>query len=518
MRFLFASLILSIFVFAVLANDWPQWLGSQRDGVWREDGLLERFPEGGLKALWRVPLGTGYAGPAVAKGKVYIMDRSRKLDAEGKPVKPGPDRFVPGYERLVCLSANDGKQLWEHKYECNYNMGYGFGPRATPTVAEGRVYILGGMGDMKCLDAEKGTVIWEKSLPKEYGLKPLTITKADDLKALEVDSVPSLTPFWGYAGHLLLDGDLLYSLVGGPGTAVAAFDKRTGKEVWHSLSANEVCYAPPMIYTVRGVRHLIVWLDTTVNGLDPATGNVYWSVNYPDAKLQRPAVAIHTPRLLGDKLFLSTFYNGSVLLELTSGDKPSAKIVWRSKSDNVAKPDGLHVMMAPPWLKDGYIYGVCAFGELRCLRMSDGSEVWNTLAATLTKKQYQAAEKRLQKALADKTQPPPPSKKDEDEPPSTDVSGKPKMKGVDCGNLYIIPLGNSHRCVLFNDQGELTLAELSAGGYHEIDRTLLIEPNHAARGRDVVWSHPAFANKCIYARNEKELICVPMAKEQPAAN
>jgi hypothetical protein len=304
MRFLFVSLILSMFVFPVLANDWPQWLGPQRDGVWREDGLLERFPEGGLKALWRVPLGTGYAGPAVANGKVYIMDRSRKLDAEGKPVKPGPDRFVPGYERLVCLSANDGKQLWEHKYECNYNMGYGFGPRATPTVAEGRVYILGGMGDMKCLDAEKGTVIWEKSLPKEYGLKPLTITKADDLKALEVDSVPSLTPFWGYAGHLLLDGDFVYSLVGGPGTAVVAFDKKTGKEIWRSLSANEVCYAPPMIYTVRGVRHLIVWLDTTVNGLDPATGRVYWSVNYPDAKLQRPAVAIHTPRLLGDKLFL----------------------------------------------------------------------------------------------------------------------------------------------------------------------------------------------------------------------
>jgi outer membrane protein assembly factor BamB len=508
-RVLVVLALVTLLTPAASAIDWPQWLGPQRDGIWREEGLLEKFPEGGLKVLWRMPLGTGYAGPSVAQGKVYVMDRSRKLDAEGKPVKPERGKPMPGFERLVCISAADGKQVWEHKYACDYSISYGSGPRTTPVVNDGKVYMLGAMGDMKCLDAETGKIVWEKSLPKEYGLRSFLF----DLKALDQDAIQPSLPIWGYASHLLVDGKLLYSLVGGPGSSVVAFDKQTGKEVWRALSAQEVCYAPPMIYTVGGTRQLIIWLDTTVNGLDPATGKVYWSVNHPGVKLQRPAVAIHTPRLLGDKLFLSTFYNGSVLLQITGGEKPSAKVVWKTKSDNPVKPDGLHIMMAPPWLKDDHIYGICAFGELRCLRLSDGHEVWNTLAPTLTKQQYQAAEKRLQRALADKTpqKPKTESKKDDEEPPSTDVSGKPKMKGVDCGNSFIVPLGDSHRCVIFNDQGELIQAEISPGGYHEIDRTLLIEPNHAARGREVVWSHPAFANKCIYARNDKEIICVSMS-------
>jgi len=491
---------------SVRAIDWPQWLGPQRDGVWRETGLMERFPDSGLKAVWRTPVGTGYAGPAVANGRVYVMDRHRKLGPDGKPVPPaGRLQPVPGYERVLCLSADNGKQLWEHQYECGYVMSYGSGPRTTPVVENGKVYTLGGMGDMKCLDAETGKVQWEKSLPKEYHLKT-TI----DLEALKGKEVPAITPVWGYASHLLIDGDLLYSLVGGPGTAVVAFNKNTGKEVWRALSANEVGYAPPMIYTIGGTRQLIVWLDETVNGLDPASGKVYWTVKHPGVQLQRPAVTIHTPKVLGDKLFLSTFYNGSVVIQVSGGEKPAARVVWKSKSDNPAKPEALHIMMSPPILKDGHIYGICAFGELRCLRMSDGREIWNTLAATLTKKQYERAEKRLKAAMSNGS-------------PEvltftflfnlgawSDLFSKPKMRGVDCGNCYLIPLGDGNRYVLFNDQGELILAEISPGGYHEVSRAKLIEPDHAARNREVVWSHPAFANKCVYARNDKELICVPL--------
>jgi outer membrane protein assembly factor BamB len=508
-RGLLALMVVGVCLSVSLATDWPQWLGPQRDGVWRETGIVDKLPEGELKPTWRVPLGTGYAGPAVANDKVYVMDRHRKLDAQGKPIPPaGRGKPVPGYERLLCISAKEGNKLWEHQYECDYMMSYGFGPRTTPVIENDRVYMLGGMGDMKCLDANTGKVIWEKSLPKEYNLSPINF---GDPKTFEK---PAATPAWGYSGHLLVDGDLIYSLVGGDGSAIVAFNKNTGKEVWRSMTANEVCYAAPMIFTVGGTRHLIAWFDEHLHGLDPATGKEYWKYNYPGVKLpQRPACSIHTPRLLGDKLFISTVYAGSLVMQLTGGDKPDAKVVWQSKSLDPNKPDGLYIMMAPPVLKDGHVYGTCANGELRCLRLADGKEQWNTLAPTMTKKQYERAEKRLKAALAGEKLPaekaPP---KGVDIPPDKDAAGKPKMKGVDCGNCFLIPIGdNSNRFAICNDQGELIIAEMSPGGYHEISRAKLIEPNHAARGRDVVWSHPAFANKCVYARNDKEIICVPLS-------
>ena len=97
-----------------------------------------------------------------------------------------------------------------------------------------------------------------------------------------------MTPVWGYAAHLLIDGDLLYSLVGGPETAVVAFNKNTGKEVWRALSAKEVCYAALMIYTVGGTKQLIIWLDESINGLDPATGKDYWTVTHPASSCNGP--------------------------------------------------------------------------------------------------------------------------------------------------------------------------------------------------------------------------------------
>jgi outer membrane protein assembly factor BamB len=428
----------------VRADDWPQWLGPQRDGVWREAGLAARFPKDGPKVLWRAPLAGGYSGPAVADGKVYVMDRQRARDADGKPLRPTRNG-IPGNERVLCLDARDGSLIWKHEYDCPYTVSYASGPRCTPLVRDGRVYTYGAMGDLCCLDAANGKPVWSKNLAREY--------KAESV------------PFWGYAGHPLLEGDLLYCVVGGEGSAVAALNKDTGKEVWKALTSEEVGYSPPMLTSAGGKKQLIVWLSESLNSLDPASGKPYWSIPYPeDGKPRRPAVNIVTVRRLDDLLFVSTYYHGSMAVQLDK-DKPEARVLWRGKSNNPAKPDGLHILMSTPALKDGHAYGVCASGELRCLDLKDGKQVWETYAAT---------------------------------------GGK---KG-DCATAFLTAQGD--RFVIFNDQGELILAELTPKGYKEIDKAKILDRTETAMGREVVWSSPAFARKCVFARNHKEMVCVSL--------
>jgi outer membrane protein assembly factor BamB len=437
--FLCVLLLAALGVPRAAAIDWPQWLGPDRDGVWRETGLVEKFPRGGPPFLWKKPIGTGYSGPAVAAGQVYLMDRERARDAGGKPL-PAKDGSIPGNERVLCLDATDGKLRWKHEYECPYQISYPSGPRITPLVRDGRVYTLGAMGDLLCLDAATGAVRWSKNLPREYKTRP---------------------PVWGYAAHPLLDGDLLYTLVGGEGSAVVALHKDTGKEVWKALTTQEVCYSPPMIYEAGGKRQLIIWHSDSINALDPRTGEVYWTQRYPlGGPPQRPAVNIVTPKRLNDRLFISTYYHGPMMLKL-AGERPGATLLWERN-----KPGGLNCLMSSPVLTDDLVFGVGADGALIALEATTGKDLWRTYEAT----------------------------------------GGARS---DCGTAFLVPQGD--RFVIFNDQGDLILARLSAKGYQEIDRAHIVDAVQSARGRRVVWSHPAFARRCVFVRNDKELVCVSLA-------
>lgn len=445
-----ASLLLACLAAPLHADDWPQWLGPQRDGIWRETGLVDRFPAGGPKVLWRTPIGGGYAGPAVAGGKVFVTDRVLAKDA--RKLRNDFDRAeVSGSERIHCLNQADGKILWTHEYPCAYRISYAAGPRCTPVVEGDRVWCLGAMGDLKCLDAASGKVIWEKDFKKDFAQQP---------------------PIWGWSASPLLDGDKLICMVGGDGSTAVAFNKTTGEVLWKSLSAAEPGYCPPVIFTVGGKRQLIIWHPEAVNGLDPETGKLYWSQRF---RLQA-GLAIPTPRLFdGDKLFITSFYNGPMLLQLTGGAEPGAKLLWKgnSNSEQPTKTDKLHAIMCTPFVKEDHIYGVCSFGQLRCLKASDGSRVWETLEATLPKDAKRKAPTRW-------------------------------------ANAFIV--ANEDRFFLFNEVGELIIAKLTPSGYDEIDRAKLLEPTLTTMGRDYVWTHPAFANKRFFARNDKEIVCVSLAK------
>lgn len=423
------------------ADGWPQWLGPQRDGVWHETGILDKFPAGGPKVLWKQPVGGGFAGPAVADGRVYVMDRvGAKL---GKGKESSGKEGLASKERVLCFDAASGKPLWKHEYNCTYRINYPSGPRATCAVAGGKVYALGSMGDLHCLDAAQGDVLWHKSM-------------------LEVSKTKQ--PVWGFASHPLVEGDTVYTLAGGEGSAVVALDKNSGAVRWKALTVKEIGYAPLMIYEAGGKRQLIAWHTEAISGLDPLSGKVYWSQKFPEGEPERPGISAATPRLEGDLLFVSSPHHGSLMLKLDK-DRPAAKVVWQGKSRDLARPDGLHSLMGSPILRGGHVYGVCNFGELRCLKAATGERLWEHLTVE-------------RKTLG----------------PTT----------------FIVPHGD--RCFLFDDTGDLIIARLTPKGYEEIDRTHVIDPTLHSRGRDVVWTHPAFAQRCMFVRNDEQLICIALAK------
>jgi outer membrane protein assembly factor BamB len=453
-RTLFAVLVLSWVVAwpgPCGADDWPQWLGPKRDGVWRETGIVEKFPQGGPKELWRKALGGGYAGPAVAGGKVFVMDRV--LDpGERDSANPFDRSNSKSKERVTCFDARTGKQHWQHVYPCVYKgVMYPCGPRTTPVIHDGKVYTLGAMGDLYCLDVATGKPVWSKNLMKDYSAR---------------------VPLWGFSANPLLDGDNLIVLVG-RNPVVVALDRNTGKEKWRALELEraEIGYCPPMIFTFGGQRQLIVWHPEAVHGLDPATGKPLWSHEWE----VRSNLTISTPRQVGNKLFLTSFYNGCRLLEVTGGDKPAARLLYKSngRGEQPRQTDKLHSIMVTPVIKDEHIYGVCSYGELRCLRLSDGKRLWEDLTATGTGKKHER-----------------------------------------WANAFIVPHGD--RYFLFNEKGDLVIAKLSPGGYEEVDRAHLLDPTGQLGGgfsapRKVLWSHPAFAGKCIFVRNDREIACFSLA-------
>lgn len=408
---------------AVHGDDWPQWGGPGRDCVWHEDGIVDTLPPGELlPRVWSAPVAEGYSGPAVADGRVFLTDRL----AEGE------------FERLLCFDAETGKELWKHQYYTRYTVSYPAGPRATPVVDEDRVYFIGTQGHMFCMDVADGKILWKKYFPDDFGTE---------------------LPIWGMASSPLIDGEKLITLVGGKDNGlVICFDKVTGEEIWRSLNDQVTGYCPPVIYEFGGRRQLIIWHPAAVSALDPESGKVLWEVPWEI----RAGLTIPMPRKLDDRLFLTSFYEGPRMLKV-SADK--AEILWKGNGLNERNTDKLHSIMPTPVVTPTNIFGICSYGQLRCLKTESGERVWESLEATGSGRWW---------------------------------------------NAFIIP--QADRYFLHNEQGDLIIANLSESGYEEISRARLVEPTRAVQGRMTIWSHPAFAMKSVFARNDKELVRVNLAK------
>jgi outer membrane protein assembly factor BamB len=340
-----AAVVLALtFASQTHADDWPQWMGPQRDNVWREDRLIEKFPEGGPKILWRAPVAGGYAGPAVTEGRVYLMDY---VTSDNVKVDNFDRKESSGAERVLCLDEKSGEIVWKHEYPVKYTISYPAGPRCTPVVKDGKVYALGAEGNLCCLDAETGDVVWSKDFHKQYNTK---------------------SALWGYASHPLVDGDNLICIVGGEGSHVVAFDKNTGEERWKGLTSPEQGYSPPTIIEAGGARQLILVRPNAVTSVDPATGEEYWSVPYEATSNS----IIMSPVQSGDYLYVGGYSNKSLLLKLAH-DKPTAEIEWRDRGANAISPVNVQ-----PYAEEGVLYGFDQKGVMRAIELESGKKLWET--------------------------------------------------------------------------------------------------------------------------------------------
>jgi outer membrane protein assembly factor BamB len=386
--------------------DWPQWRGPTRDGVWPETRVPDKVPADGLKPRWKRPLGGGFGGIAVTSGRLFVQDYQKK-----------PEEV----ERVVCLDVATGKEIWAHRYSVAYGkLDYGNGPRATPTVHGDRIYSLGALGYLHCLDASSGKVIWMRDTARDF---------------------KGRLPTWGHACSALVDGDRLIVQVGGePDACLVALDRGTGKGIWRSLP-DRPGYSSPVIVETKNGRLLLYWTAEHLAGLDPVTGKVRWQVPHTTSY----DVTITDPVYHDGIVLVSDYWEGSVAIELDErGGTP--KTVWQGRR--------LSQLMCTPLCRAGHAYALDRHQGLKCIELKSGKVLWEGQHVTPRGQNPQAS---------------------------------------------LVWAGD--KALIFNELGELILAKLSPTGYEQLGKTGII---------DRTWAHPAYADGCIFARNDKEIVCVPL--------
>jgi len=370
------------------------------------------------------------------------------------------------------------------------------GPGYTgPTVANGKVYLMDRQEDPEemervlCFDAETGNQVWQYSYECIYSgigyqAGPRASVVINDGKAYSLGSMGHLycfdaetgtviwkkelneeykidMPIWGIASTpLIVDEKIIVHASGADNACVMAFNKNTGEEIWQNLD-DRAGYSAPILIEKNGTRVVVNWTEHSLSGMNPETGEIYWRFPWETGS----GMSISTPVLYNDYIFVSAFYSGSLLVDL-GDDYTTMEKVWQREGESERKTDALHCVMNTPVIIDDYIYGVDSYGELRCLELLTGDRVWED----------QTAVERGRWA-----------------------------------NIHFIQ--KEDKTWMFNEHGELLITELSPEGFNEISRTKIIEPTKKQLPRGVTWSHPAFANKHVFIRNDRELICTSLEKK-----
>ncbi len=334
----YIAIVLSL-LSAVVAcgEDWPQFRGPHRDGVWNETGILQSFPAGGLKVRWRQPVGVGWSSPVVAQGRVFVTDALLR--------KPSVK------ERVHCFDEATGTPLWTYAYDVTYSEwvwvpSQTSGPAATPIFEAGKVYALGANGHVHCLDAQTGRVIWKIDLGKEHRI-----------------GVQQCRP------SPLIEGNLLIVFTGArPDASIIALDKGTGEEVWKALN-DPVSNSSPIVVEAGGKRQLIVWTDESLASLNPATGKTFW---------RKPMVTSHNDSIPTPVVQKNRLLIGGLMLTLDD-DRPAASLLWpeaRGASKRILSNT------STPLLQGDYVYSARSSGELVCLDARTGLQLWRNDTVT----------------------------------------------------------------------------------------------------------------------------------------
>jgi len=307
---------------------WTDFRGPARDGVYRERAVLTTWPSAGLTPLWKQPVGEGYASFVIAGGHAFTIEQRA-------------DREV-----VAAYDVRTGRELWTHAWPARFSeMMGGDGPRATPTWSGGMLYALGASGELRCLDAATGRMIWRTNMLEDAGASNLQ---------------------WGMSAAPLVVDDTVVVLPGGDaGKSIVAYDRRTGKIAWTAQDGRQ-SYASPMLATIAGERQLLVYSASRVMGLSPANGAIRWEFPWQT----QPDVNAAQPIVIGpNRVFVSTGYGkGAAVVEVTpDGTGFAVREVWRNiRMKNQFTSSVLH---------DGFIYGLDE-SILACLDAATGELKW----------------------------------------------------------------------------------------------------------------------------------------------
>ena len=410
--------------------------------------------------------------------------------AEDWPDWRGPHRDGNWTEKGI-IQKFDSKQIkikWSVPLEAGYN---------APTISEGRVYVMdrkegSETESVKCFDEKTGSAIWSFTYECKYEsigypAGPRASVVIDGSRAYSLSSVGQLycfekatgkviwnkdlkeiykitMPIWGLAASpLIIDNKVVIQAGGSTNSCVVALNKLTGDECWTNMK-DAASYSSPVIITQAGKKVIVIVTGENLAGLDPETGSIYWQFPFKCGM----SLTVPTPVFYRNYIFVSCFYSGSLVIK-ADPSALKAELVWRKSGKNERETDALHCCISTPIIRDNYIYGIDSYGEMRCLDLLTGNRIWEDLTAV---------------------------KKDR------------------FANVHFVQ--NGEITWMFNEDGELIISKLSSDGFHEISRAKLIEPTTAQfnrKGVGVTWTHPAFANKCVFIRSDKELVCADLGSK-----
>lgn len=307
-------------------NYWTNFRGPARDGRYDEQPIRTNW-QGGLQQLWKQPSGGGYSSFSVADGVAYTIEQRR------------------GQEVVAAYQVETGRELWTHAWDALYTDSTGDGPRATPTWNEGRLYALGALGELRCLDARTGKLVWSKNILKDAG----------------ASNIP-----WGMAASPLVVDDKVVVIPGGSNNkSVVAYNAKTGAPVWGALG-DTASYTSPMLVSLAGRRQILAVTARRVAGIAPEDGAVLWEFPWANSI----GINVAQPIVVGpNRFFVSAGYGkGAALVELTdAGGKLSAASVWERAS--------MKNKFNSSVFQDGYVYGLDE-GMLTCVDVSTGEQKW----------------------------------------------------------------------------------------------------------------------------------------------
>lgn len=327
MRAIFGALAVLISAQILVAEDWPQWRGPDRNGISREMGWLDKWPDQGPAIAWKANVGLGFSGIVVSKGRAATVGHENETDT------------------FFCLDAISGKQLWKHSYPAELgDKYYEGGSTGAPTFDGDRLYWLSRWGDLFCFEAASGKIVWQRQLQKEMEAR---------------------VPTWGFSGAPTVHNDLLSLNVGDAGLAV---NKNTGKTVWESAK-KDPGYTTPL--PVQRGDKTEIWIGSAKSfvSVNPADGKEIWRMRW----VTQYDVTATDPIPYEDKVFISTGYGkGAALFKPAPGAEP--QVIWQSKV--------LRTQFHPAILIGKHVYGVDGDttdrnASVKCIEVETGKELWS---------------------------------------------------------------------------------------------------------------------------------------------